>query len=141
MNTYTNLFPMFLICLFLGARNQERPQTDSDTVKKAGAPTITVIKLDISDKTLKMIYEIRNDSEQDIWICEDLNWNLASNFEVYLDEDVQALIIRRRFNVPLIPYRDQPIGRYVRLPTNKSRTESVLIPLPVHRNAFFRAAD
>lgn len=137
MVAYTNLFPMFLLCIFLGARTQMRPETDSGAVMKAGAPIITVIKLDISDKTLEMIYEIRNDSEQDIWICDDLNRNRMTHFEVYLDEDGQTLIIRRRFNVPLIPYVNQPVGCYVRLPINKSRTESVLIPLPVHRRALF----
>ena len=137
MNTYTNLFPIFLLCLFLGMRTQARPEIDSDAVMKTGDPTITVTKLDISDKTLKMIYEIRNDSKQDIWICEDINRNRATHFEVYLDEDAQTLTIRRRFEVPLIPYVNQPFGCYVRLPTNESRTESVLIPLPVHRRTLF----
>jgi len=136
MDKSTFIVTILSLSLFLSPRAQAQPEAQSVS-RKTNIPKITVTKLDISDKTLKMIYEIRNDSEQDIWICEDLNWNLATHFEVYLDEDDKSLMIRRRFNVPLIPYRNQPIGRYVRLPTNESRTESVLIPLPVHRNALF----
>ena len=136
MDKSTFMITVLSLSLFLAPRAQAQLKAQS-VAQKTNAPTITVTKLDISDKTLKMIYEIRNDSEEDIWICEDINWNRATHFEVYLDEDTQALMIRRRFNVPLIPYVNQPIGRYVRLPTNESRTESILMPLPVHRIALF----
>jgi hypothetical protein len=133
-------YKIIVIAMFLCIlpKMQTQAQSEDDVaINNNGTPTIAVAKLDITDKNLKLSYEIRNDSEQDIWICEDINRNRMTHFEVYLDEDAQTLMIRRRLDVPLIPYVNQPFGCYVRLPTNESRTESLLIPLPVHRRTLF----
>jgi hypothetical protein len=136
MDKSTFTITILSLSLFLAPRIQAQPKAQSGA-QKANTPTITVTGLEVTDKSLTLRYEIENGSEQDIWICEDINWNRATHFEVYLDEYNQTLMIRRRLDVPLIPHVNQPFSRYVRLPTNESRTESVLIPLPVHRKGLF----
>ncbi len=132
MKAYPDLFTIFLLYIFLGVRTQAQPETNSGAEKKVGAPTIIVAGLEVNDEALTLRYEIKNSSEHDIWICDDINRNRKTHYEVYLDDDAQTLVIRRRLDVPLIPQTTQPVGLYVRLPANGSRIESVLIPLPVH---------
>jgi len=139
MKAYPDLFPIFLLCIFLGVRTQAQHETDSGAEKKAGAPTIIVTELEVNDKALTLRYEIKNGSENDIWICDDINRNRMTHCEVYLDDDAQTLVIRRRLGVMMdeYVYIEQPFGLYVRLPANGSRQESVLIPLPVHLMTLF----
>jgi len=132
----TILIVALSLCILLATRMQAQPKADSGVEKKAGTPTIDVTELNISDKTLKLCYEIKNDSEQDIWICEDINLGDRA-FEVFLAEDGQTLLIRRRLDVPLNVFRAPPIGRYVRLRMGQSRTESLLFPLPVYLRPVF----
>ncbi|OHB54647.1 MAG: hypothetical protein A2173_06240 [Planctomycetes bacterium RBG_13_44_8b] len=103
----------------------------------AGEPKIIVKSLAISDKALKLRYEIRNDSEHDIWLCDSLDLYRLIDFEVCMAEDSQDIIIRRRLSVPMKGFREQPIGRYVRLPSGKNITEYLLLPLPVKPQRVF----
>jgi hypothetical protein len=101
---------------------------------------ITVTQLDASDNALTLRYEIRNDSDDDIWICEDIAvFQHDYGFEAYLAEDNQTLLIRRRLDVKAVssmPYAP-PSGRYVRLPAGKTRTESLLLALPIYPRRLF----
>jgi hypothetical protein len=106
----------------------EKQENSND---KASAPTIFVTKQDIGDKTLKLIYELRNNSNQDIWICESISQ--AYNFEIFFDKDNQSLVIRKRMEVPTSKiWRAPPIGKYVRLEQGKKRTESLLLDIPIY---------
>ncbi|MHC4569644.1 MAG: hypothetical protein ACYTE3_28290 [Planctomycetota bacterium] len=118
----------------LCALNLTQTQASPDDVSRG--PTITVIELDMDDKVLKLCYKINNRSGHDIWICEDIDLGNRA-FEAFLAEDGQTLLIRRRLDVPLNVFREQPIGRYVRLRMGRSRTESLLLPLPVHLRPVF----
>jgi len=100
------------------------------------SPTITLIKLDLSEKTLELCYEIRNESEQDIWICKGI-FEGYRDFEVAMAQDGQTLLIRRRLDVPMMGFMEQPFGRYVRIRKNQSRKESFLLPLPVRPRHIF----
>ncbi len=64
----------------------------------ASTPTITITKLNINDTKLELCYEIKNNSQQEIWICDSVSEEY--NFEVFLDEDGQTLIVRKRLEVP-----------------------------------------
>ncbi len=78
-----------------------------------------------------MSYEIRNNSQQDVWICDSVHERY--NFEIYLEEDSQILTIRKRLGVPsAIHWRSQPSGKYMRLCPGEKRTESLLLALPVN---------
>jgi hypothetical protein len=80
---------------------------------------------------LKLTYEIRNASGQDIWVCEGFD-SLRGSFEVQMAQDGATLLIRRRFDVPKAGYLAAlPSARYVRLPKGDNREESLLLPLPV----------
>ena len=58
-----NRYKIIIVALFLCIPNvrelKAQSEADSNVKKKENAPTITVTKLDISDKTLKLRYEIR----------------------------------------------------------------------------------
>jgi len=119
---------------------QTQAQSGDNVVvdNNTGTPTIAMTKLDINDKTLKLSYKIRNDSEQDIWVCEDVDVNDEWDFEGYLVEDNQILTIRKRLNVwaNLESYR-QRVGMYVRLRASEERAESFSLTVPVHpRNVY-----
>ena len=115
---------------------QAKSDNNAAVNNKAGALTIAVTKLDISSKTLRLDYEIRNNSQHDVWICEDINIS-GEDFELRMAEDGQTLLIRRRHDVPLDVRRNQPRGRYVHLRTRESRTESLLLPVPVRPRRVF----
>jgi hypothetical protein len=125
MNKQTFLTAILLFCILLPISSKAKSNDN------ANVPTISVTNMDINDKTLKLNYEIRNTSKQDIWICEGINEGYK-NFEVAMDKYGHTLLIRRRLNVPMIGFVEQPFGRYVRISKNEIRKESLLLPLPVH---------
>jgi len=124
MNKQTIITATLLICVLLSISSKAISKDN------AGVPTISVTKLDLTYKTL-ISYEIRNNSNQDIWICDSIAQGF--NFEAFLDEDGQTLVIRKRLDVPTsIMWAMRPIGKYVRLVPGKKQTESLLISVPVY---------
>ena len=118
------------ICTLSAMQAQAKSDNSAAASDKAGIPTIAVNKLDINDKALRLDYEIRNDSQQDVWLCDSVSERY--NFEVYLNEDPQTLVVRKRLDVPSSSdwYR-QPVGKYMRLRSGEKRVESLLLPVPV----------
>jgi hypothetical protein len=114
--------------------------TQAKSDNNADAPTITTIKLNIIDESFELRYEIRNRSDKDIWICKEVDIDNSRQFESYLAEDRQTLVIRRRLDVPIVGiFRDQPRGRYMRLRAGQIQTESLLLSLPVRRITVFNS--
>jgi len=110
---------------------------DSAADKKAGVPTITVTKLDISDKALNLCYVIRNDSADEAWILVGYGHlgELSLNAEIFMAEDGETLTIRRRLHLPtsIMSILGAPFyGRYVCLPPGESQTEWISVETPVH---------
>jgi hypothetical protein len=94
-------------------------------------PTIVLDSLKVTDKALEVHYQIRNGSADDIWLCDDVDVG-HSGFEDYIDSDGETLMVRRRLDVPMKGImRNQPMGRYTRLRAHESRSESLLLHLPV----------
>ena len=104
------------------------PQSETEP---AGVTTVFT-KFDVNDTNLKLGIKIINNTDHDVWICDDVSVYSTMDFEVYLSEDEQTLLIRKRLDVPTIVYWPAlPYGRYVLLRSNQERTESVSLDVPV----------
>ena len=131
MNKYTALFVCLLFCDILVARLQTQITNNTMDIGKSKALVLVVTGHVSDNKNIKVSYEIRNNSDQDVWICESISH--AYDFEVFLDKDGQTLVIRKRMDVPTsFRWRAPPIGKYVRLEPKKKLTESLLVDVPVN---------
>ena len=131
MNKYTALFVCLLFYDLLALRLQAQTANNTMNGGKSKAFTLVVTGLVIDNKNMKVSYEIRNNSDKDIWICENISH--AYDFEVFLDEDNQTLVIRKRQDVPTSLLWDMPpLGKYARLEPEKKRIESIMLDVPVN---------
>ncbi len=128
----TAILSALLFCSLVAVPIQRKAEADSgeENAKKAVAPTITITNLDVTDKTLKLRYEIKNDSERDAWILVGAD-KYDVSAEVFMDEDDQTLLVRRRRDVPAYVYANFADCRYVRLRAGDTQTQSVSLTLPV----------
>ncbi len=93
--------------------------------------------LNIEEPTLELRWKIKNNSDHDVWICDSVGF-IEDEFEVYLGEDDQTLLIHRRLDVPsLIIYYIWPEGWYTRLRAGEEQAKSLSINLPVHHHWMF----
>lgn len=100
--------------------------------------TIALTKLDVNDTILELSYKIKNSSDHDIWVCDSVHVYQGFDFEVYLSEDGQTLLIRKRLDVPTeVVWMECPTGRYVRLRPGQERVESFSLTVPVHPSRVF----
>ena len=144
MNRYKLSVIAFL--MFSPMAIQAQPQVKSIVLGSKDGLKIVVRSLDINDEALKLVYEIRNNSEEDVWIFAGINFyspgdvDLLMNADVFMAEDGHTLIIRRRLDLrPDItgyPYH----GRYVRLRPGERRNELIFIKVPVHPVSQFERA-
>ncbi len=95
---------------------------------------------DVNDRALKLRWRIMNDFEHDIWICKEIPvYGTGYDEEVYLDDDNQTLLIRRRFDVPAyVVWIIQPGGTYIRLRPGEDWSETLSLTLPVHSVRLFK---
>jgi len=113
---------------------------DWDVINEWSEITLTPKGLTVDAKSFELRYEIRNGSDKDIWICNEVDIDNSRHFEAYLADDRQTLVIRRRLDVPIVGiFRDQLRGRYMRLRAGQSQTESLLLSLPVRRIPVFNS--
>ena len=102
---------------------------------------INMRSVNVDEQRLLLCYEVRNSSPTDVWICTTID-DEYEDAEVYAEEGGQALVVRRRLDVPASALFSQPpSGRYVRLRAGQSRTESALVPIPVQCHTLFADAD
>ena len=99
-------------------------------------------RLDVNDQTLELHWKIKNNLDQDIWVCNGVGWIGADDdfrfgYEAYL-RDNNTLVIRRRLDVQtFVDFYIWPEGRYIRLSAGEERSESLSLKLPVrHRRLF-----
>ena len=121
------------VLLLPGAFLQAPSNAEYDTQKNPDAPTITITKLDVNEANLKFSYEIRNKTNQDVWILTGLN-KVGADISVYMDKDDKTFLIRQRLDLPATSQMSFPRcnGRYVRLPAGQIQTESVCLKIPVY---------
>ena len=104
------------------------------------AVTIELTKLDVNDTNLELQYKIKNGTDHDVWICDNVN-KIANPFEVFLAKDAQTLVLRKRLDVPSsIIWHTQPTGLYVRLGPGEDLLESLSLNLPVQSSFVFASA-
>ncbi len=134
---YRNIIVVVALSFCIFSETQAQAESDAGANNKADAPTISVTNLNITDKNLKLSYEIRNTSKRDIWILVGIGGIYASydeSAEAFLDEDGRTLLIRRRLDIPPNPRLPFPAydGRYVRMRPGQIQAESISLPIPIH---------
>jgi hypothetical protein len=103
------------------------------------AVTIELTKFDVNESTLELQWNIKNNSDHDVWICDSLNLSDKRSIEVFMDRDGWTLLIRRRFDVPAhVLWPAPPYGRYTRLSPDERKSEylSLTIPIPTDLHVF-----
>ncbi len=102
---------------------------DANDVPRA---TLIVTRLDVTDSTFDVCYRFRNGTEDDIWLCDNVNVTGGSSFETYLSEDGSTLFLRKRHDVPTaIVWYAPPTARYTRVRPGQDRTGIMSFTLPV----------
>ena len=95
---------------------------------------IVLTRFDVNDTTLDIDFQITNDADHEIWVCDDM----SGDFEVYLAEDDQTLVLRRRLDVETdASWPEPPLGHYTRLGPGEHSTESLSLPLPAAPKIIF----
>jgi hypothetical protein len=133
------IFTALLMNFIITLQTRAQPDFHSAEVKNADALTISITNLDINDKTLNLSYEIRNTTNQDIWVLVGFGFpQNDTTFEVLMDMDDQTLLMQTRLDFPMIYITIHNLhGRYVLLRPGQIRTESVTLPIPVHPSCPF----
>lgn len=126
------------LCVFSQRSAQAESVDDPNNVEEK-VVTIELTKLDVNDTTLELGYKIKNNTDHNVWICDDVSFYLTSfDFEVYLAEDEQTLLIRRRLDVPTdVEWGINPRGHYVLLSSGQERIESMSLDVPVKSQRMF----
>lgn len=131
MKNNSTLLVCLLLCVQLAIQTnaQEKPNPVDD--EKAETLMLVITGLVLDNKTLRISYEISNYSKQDVWICDSVHERY--NFEVYIEEDGETLMVRKLSSVPSgSKWRTQPLGKYIRLRPEEKRIESLLLNVPVN---------
>jgi hypothetical protein len=125
------------ICV-LAPRCAQAESVDDPNSEEGKVATIELTRLDVNDTNLELSYKIRNNTDHDIWICDNVDIYTTFDFEVYLAEDEQSLLIRRRLDVPTAWYWSSAVyGRYVLLRSGQERNESLSLAVPVDPRRVF----
>jgi len=117
---------------------------DVDSIEGTAGARIILTKFTITDKALQLEYEIKNDSDHEIWVCQSAD-ELGEQykvFEAFLDLQRRTLIIRKRLDVPMLNSIDRmypPSGRYVRLRPGESCSELLSHELPFYPHIVYYA--
>ena len=94
--------------------------------------TMALTGFDVNDTNLELNYQIRNDTEQDIWICKDIDvFGGPGSYEVYTTIDGQTLVMRRRLEALEGYWYIPPQSKYARLRPDENRIESLSFTLPI----------
>jgi len=128
-----------VLCICLsGIAETEEPQVLSrNGVSERLAVATAIGEPIVTSKALEWRYQVRNASEQDIWLCASVGEYSCEAFMAASDE---TLLIRRRFAI--VPERHlaaNPSARYVRVPSGGVRTELMSFRLPIQPQYVFSA--
>ncbi len=131
-------YVILIAALFIFALlTQAKANTELKDEGKAEGLEIVVTSLEITNKALNMTYDIRNESEDDIWIYtgsfQPTHTTFGMDATVHVVVDQNILTIDARLKKP--DYRVMSgisYGRFVRLRAGKNQVESIFMELPVH---------
>jgi hypothetical protein len=140
MNRYTILLAVLLLCNLSTIQTQAQPEHFSDIKKEFGSLEIVLTSFEINNKILRLSYEIENNSDEEVWICEDIGFDRFYNSEICFTKDNQLITIRRRLDV-FVPsgfvWARRPLGKYVRLYPGQKRHESLSVNVPLDGHIIF----
>jgi hypothetical protein len=124
-------------CLLHRAWAQADLKADSPDGQRVNGVGMTLIHQETTDQGVRLRYRISNNSAEPIWVCDYANLDGSGDADIGLAGDGQALLIRRRLDVPFQLHATPPLGRYVPVRPGESRTEYLLLPFPVCRRLVF----
>jgi hypothetical protein len=121
---------VFVACASAAAQSAAYEKVRADAKDGTSVVILATDKPEVGEETLTWRYQIRNDSTQDIWICDYLG---PTGYEAHLAQDGNTLLIHRRLDLPQIRFTMglQPHGKYDRLRPGEVRTERMSFPLPI----------
>ena len=123
-----------LTLCFFSSRCAQAENSDDPNNEDGKVVTIELTKLDVNDTILELSWKIVNNSDHDVWICD----NYVDRF---MNKDNKTLVIRRRFDLPvrkgLILERGWGRSRYVRLSPGQEKPEFFSLSLPVQPYQIF----
>lgn len=126
----------FTLCVLFAMSSLAECGDNPDAPQPASA-TLVITHLQVSGQTLELGWKVTNSSDHDVWILDKLSL-FEPPFEVYLAEDNQTLVIRRRLDVPAFGvWFATPEGRYVRLRPGEERSDSFSFDIPVFESRIF----
>ena len=126
MNRLISIFIVILLSLMLSNQIKAEFKSDSE-YQRNDSLCIFVNPVDVNDIALKLRYEIRNNSDDEFWILVGFG-DVAMNAEVFMTEDGETLILRRRLNLRQAYSSWLPIyGRYVRLEPGKGNQNRFIL--------------
>jgi len=132
MKTAARLAGIVAVCCLCNmvSHAQEADEASGPGHSERASVTIELTRFEVSDSCLALDYRIKNGSDHDVWVCSRPS---SIPFEMYLTQDKQSLLIRKRLDVPttVIWHRPPAPGTYVRLNAGADQRESLLIDLPV----------
>jgi hypothetical protein len=138
MDAARRILKVLAICCLCNMASHAQPADPADGLDASKGLTVTIelMKLEVTDSSLGLTYAIRNGSDHDVWVCTDVS---SVPFEVYLTNDGQTLLIRKRLDVPttVVWHRPPPAGTYRRLSPGTARAESLLLDLPVAQKTVY----
>lgn len=112
--------------------------TNEPTLSETEPAEITTVltKFDVIDTNLKMYYKIINNTDHDVWICDNY-------VDTFMETDNKTLVIRTRYNLSnegIIWEFPFPRFRYSRLSPGNEKNESISLSFPVKPHALFKTS-
>lgn len=94
---------------------------------------LTIYDFNQNSHKLTFEYEIQNDSDSSIWICQAVDSKIPLQYEIKLDEKEKSVRIRQAsFEVPANIFLEEPIwGKYIKIESGKSFRGKVKLELPL----------
>ena len=138
MKTTLRLMRIAAVCCVCSmvSHAQEGGGGDGPGNREEPAVTIELTRFEVSDSLLALDYRISNGSDHDIWVCSQPS---SIPFEMYVAQDRQTLVIRKRLDVPTTAIWRRPPSpaTYIRLRPGDEQAESLLIDLPATQTTIY----
>ncbi len=125
-----------LVCLMIVSGCSQRQMDMAVEPGRSGCTeagvALSMEHVTMSAHRIELCYQIRNDSEEEIWFCDDMDADSAIDFETVASRDGETLFIRMRLDMPsgwwciYTPY-----GRYRRLASGEVHRGVLAMACPV----------
>lgn len=123
---------VFLACLFSAWLCADGLPAEPNASEPESDVVIELTRFEITPETLELAYDIRNDSNDDVWVGADIDTAKEPNFATCLGDAGQTIILRRRADVPsCLSYGGGLSSHFVRLRSRGARAEAQSIRLPL----------